>query len=114
MLLCFSGNIQGRRPYESGASCSACPSDLPECRENLCSPGQVPPVSSETPPTATTGAPPPPPPSEGQLSEMNREEILRAHNHVRSLVSPSATDMRRLVSSIHALCTVATSNNNNN
>ena len=93
----FSGNIQGRRPYESGASCSDCPFNLPECRENLCSPGQV---SSETPPTATTGAPPTPPPSGGQLSEMNREEILRAHNHVRSLVSPSATDMRRLVSSI--------------
>ena len=38
--------------------------------------------------------------SSAQLSEMNREEILCAHNHVRSLVSPSATDMRRLVSSI--------------
>ena len=82
----FSGNIQGRQPYESGASCSACPFNLPDCRENLCSPGQVPP------------APPSLPPSGRQLSEMNREEILRAHNHVRSLVSPSATDMRRLVS----------------
>ena len=35
--------------------------------------------------------------SHAQLSAVNRNEILRAHNHVRSLVSPSATDMRRLV-----------------
>ena len=97
LVLYFSGNVQGVRPYESGASCSACPSDLPVCRENLCSPGQAPPTSSEAPPPATTKAPPSPPPG-GQLPAMDREEILRAHNHVRSLVSPSATDMRRLVS----------------
>ena len=36
--------------------------------------------------------------SSAQLSEMNRDEVLRAHNHVRSLVSPSATNMGRLVS----------------
>ena len=99
MVLNFSGNVIGRQPYESGSSCSACPSDLPVCRENLCSPGQAPPTNSEAPPPATTKPPPSPPPS-GQLSAMNREEILRAHNHVRSLVSPSATDMRRLVSRI--------------
>ena len=36
--------------------------------------------------------------SSAQLSETNRDEVLRAHNHVRSLVSPSATNMGRLVS----------------
>ena len=41
--------------------------------------------------------------SSAQLSAMNREEILRAHNHVRSLVSPTATNMRRLVSSVTIL-----------
>ena len=96
----FSGNVIGRQPYESGTSCSACLSDLPVCRENLCSPGQAPPTSSEAPLPATTEAPPSPSPPGGKLSEMSKEEILRAHNHVRSLVSPSATNMRRLVSSM--------------
>ena len=38
--------------------------------------------------------------SYAQLLAADREEILRAHNHVRSLVSPAAANniMRRLVS----------------
>ena len=36
--------------------------------------------------------------SYAQLTSVEREEILRAHNHVRSLVSPPAADMRRMVS----------------
>ena len=38
--------------------------------------------------------------SSAQLSVTEREEILRAHNHVRSLVSPSATNMQRMVSQL--------------
>ena len=100
----FSGNVVGRLPYEAGASCNACTSDLPECQENLCSPGKTPPTKTEAPPPATTEAPTSPLPS-GQLSAFDREEILRAHNHVRSLVSPSATNMRRLVS-MYLVCRV--------
>ena len=91
----------GRLPYEDGTSCSACPSDLPECQENLCSPGQAPPTNSEATPPAPTTSPLPPTPID-QLSAVDREEILRAHNHVRSLVSPSAANMRQLVS--YSLC----------
>ena len=32
------------------------------------------------------------------ITEADRVEILNAHNHVRSLVSPTATNMRRMVS----------------
>lgn len=32
------------------------------------------------------------------VTEAQRMEILRAHNHVRSLASPTATNMRRMVS----------------
>ena len=42
--------------------------------------------------------------SHAQLSAVNRNEILRAHNHVRSLVSPSATDMGRLVNCNTSKC----------
>ena len=35
--------------------------------------------------------------SSAQLTARDRDEILRAHNHVRSLVSPSATDMTQMV-----------------
>ena len=94
----FDGNVVGRQPYESGTSCSTCPSDLSVCQENLCSPGQAPPTRCEAPLPTTTKALPSLP--DGKLSEMSKEEILRAHNHVHSLVSPSTTNMRRLVNSM--------------
>ena len=35
--LIHSGNFIGQKPYKSGSPCSACPSDLPSCDNNLCS-----------------------------------------------------------------------------
>ena len=39
-FICFlcvhRGNIAGEFPYASGDSCSACPTDLPLCMQNLC------------------------------------------------------------------------------
>ena len=39
-FICFlcvhRGNIDGEFPYVSGDSCSACPTDLPLCMQNLC------------------------------------------------------------------------------
>ena len=86
----------------AGSSCSACPSDLPMCLENLCSPQQGPPIvppttaappdGTQSPEELTTKAPP-----TTIVTPADREEIVLAHNYVRSRVSPTATNMRRMV-----------------
>ena len=36
LLHCDRGNLRGQQPYDSGTTCSACPTDAPHCNNGLC------------------------------------------------------------------------------